>query len=352
MDKDLPFWYWTLNDRVQSWWRIEVIRWRDRRDATTAPHQAPHKGGLLHHGPWTFSPAGKTQRVYLGFPVPTGCLTPWRAGSLYVQPGDRGAPEVAPEQRGRKRTRNKESWKRNKCWDKSSATPIMVLQILKGSMILYAQILNKLNLRERKKVDQNIILAGTPSWRMKRESVCVCLSSQQYLLSHIYSCQKCSETERRSWYLCWSRSLWADTFEKQDSRPRFRWIKSFPAMETHYTRKDTKRKYLQNELSIRKMATVLYPEWCRANGYRAVKENVYCIFKLYLQASTATASTWIKKTNVSHVQNMKTFKEQTMKPIFGEKKNQKQKKKPTTQSEQDNHFQAITFDLEAVCSSI
>jgi hypothetical protein len=54
-----------------------------------------------------------------------------------------------------------------------------------------------------------------------------------------------------------------------------RHIDSFPAMESHYCRKDSARKYLDSGLSIRKMVLDLYPAWCEDNGYNPVKENVY-----------------------------------------------------------------------------
>ena len=130
-------------------------------------------------------------------------------------------------------------------------------------------------------------------------------------------------------------------------------IESFPAMESHYTRKDTKRKYLENGLTIRKMATVLYPEWCEEHGYRPVKENVYpkifnteyslgfhipkkdqCLTCAKYQNLQGDAKERFRAEYEAHLQRKEESKEE--------------KEADKTQSAREKHFQAITFDLEVV----
>ena len=51
-------------------------------------------------------------------------------------------------------------------------------------------------------------------------------------------------------------------------------IESFPVVESHYTRKSTSRKFLSQDLSIRKMHE-LYEATCNENQLEAVSEKVY-----------------------------------------------------------------------------
>jgi len=51
-------------------------------------------------------------------------------------------------------------------------------------------------------------------------------------------------------------------------------INSFPKMESHYTRKASKKQYLPHDLNIKKM-WILYCEKCKGLGHTPVKENVY-----------------------------------------------------------------------------
>lgn len=51
-------------------------------------------------------------------------------------------------------------------------------------------------------------------------------------------------------------------------------IKSFPTMESHYTRKDTNRRYLDPSLNIRKMFN-LYREECARNNVNSCSEKIY-----------------------------------------------------------------------------
>lgn len=51
-------------------------------------------------------------------------------------------------------------------------------------------------------------------------------------------------------------------------------IESFPVLEAHYTRKDTNRKFLGQDLNIRKMYS-LYKEECKNKGKRHTSESKY-----------------------------------------------------------------------------
>lgn len=51
-------------------------------------------------------------------------------------------------------------------------------------------------------------------------------------------------------------------------------IESFPVHEAHYTRKDTNRKFLGQDLNIRKMYS-LYKEECKNKGKRHTSESKY-----------------------------------------------------------------------------
>lgn len=54
-------------------------------------------------------------------------------------------------------------------------------------------------------------------------------------------------------------------------------INSFPKMESHYSRKGSKKQYLANDLNIKRMLE-LYRDWCRSKGYEPVKESKYSFF--------------------------------------------------------------------------
>ena len=78
-------------------------------------------------------------------------------------------------------------------------------------------------------------------------------------------------------------------------------IESFPVMESHYSRKNTKRKYLDCKLSIGKMHT-LYKESCEKENLKPVSIITYRrIFCKNYNLSFFTP----KKTNVRLVQNIK-----------------------------------------------
>ncbi len=132
-----------------------------------------------------------------------------------------------------------------------------------------------------------------------------------------------------------------------------RHIESFPSMEAHYCRKDTRRKYLASDLSIKKLAVDLYPAWCTQNGYTAVKENVYrriftteynLGFHVPKKDQCATCSKF------KNLQGAAKDAFQSEHELHLERKveAQEHKKRDKKYSQENNHYQAVTFDLEAV----
>lgn len=60
-------------------------------------------------------------------------------------------------------------------------------------------------------------------------------------------------------------------------------IESFPIVDSHYTRKDSNRKYLTEDLSIRRMY-LLYVEKCKEQNRSCVSEAVYR--NVFVQSTT------------------------------------------------------------------
>ena len=53
-------------------------------------------------------------------------------------------------------------------------------------------------------------------------------------------------------------------------------ITSFPAVESHYCRKDSARKYLEPALSVKFIWRDRYPQWCLEKKYNVFSLYVYC----------------------------------------------------------------------------
>lgn len=136
-----------------------------------------------------------------------------------------------------------------------------------------------------------------------------------------------------------------------------RHIESFPAMESHYTRKDSTKLYLANNLSIKRMY-VLYKAQCQSNLLPFVKESKYrSIFcneynigffkpkkdqcalcsKYNSQNADGTLNESVKKSYEEHIENKLKARE--------EKEKDKQKAKANKQ------YYAATFDLQAVLTT-
>ena len=130
-------------------------------------------------------------------------------------------------------------------------------------------------------------------------------------------------------------------------------IRSFPAMESHYCRKDSQRKYLDARLNIRKMHRDLYPQWCHQYGYTPVSEKVYrgifnSEFNLgFHQPKKDQCNT------CSKYKNLLGDAKEAYQPIYDEHVVRKQesntmKEADKKSSQTDESVKAITFDLEAV----
>ena len=132
-----------------------------------------------------------------------------------------------------------------------------------------------------------------------------------------------------------------------------RHIEAFPALESHYTRKDTKRKYLQCGLNIRKMATVLYPEWCAENSCKPVKENVYrkiltTEYNLGFHVPKKDQCLTCAKYDNLQGDAKKQFNVEYEAHNQRKRESNEQKEADKKHSKENANFQAVTFDLQAV----
>ncbi|CAG2207374.1 unnamed protein product [Mytilus edulis] len=131
-------------------------------------------------------------------------------------------------------------------------------------------------------------------------------------------------------------------------------IEAFPVVESHYTRKDTNRKYLDSDLTIRKMYD-LYKDECHDQQKRCVKEHVYRnIFCSEYNMSFHKP----KKDQCLICHNYNTMIEtgntdEAVKRIYTEHQQRKVRGREEKQidkeiAKKDKSYQAVTFDLEAV----
>ncbi|XP_076087808.1 uncharacterized protein LOC143058197 [Mytilus galloprovincialis] len=131
-------------------------------------------------------------------------------------------------------------------------------------------------------------------------------------------------------------------------------IEAFPVVESHYTRKDTNRKYLDSDLTIRKMYD-LYKAECHDQQKRCVKEHVYRnIFCSEYNMSFHKP----KKDQCLICHNYNTMIEtgntdEAVKRIYTEHQQRKVRGREEKQidkeiAKKDKSYQAVTFDLEAV----
>lgn len=129
-------------------------------------------------------------------------------------------------------------------------------------------------------------------------------------------------------------------------------IESFPVMSSHYTRKDTNRKYLDSSLSIRKMYK-LYEDECRINNRKAVSEIKYrSIF-----GQDYNLSFFVPKKDQCLIcaNYLKADPEKKLKLeenyLQHERRNkvcQNAKKEDKDKATKDRTFMSITLDLQAV----
>lgn len=139
-------------------------------------------------------------------------------------------------------------------------------------------------------------------------------------------------------------------------------IESFPAVESHYTRKSTSRKFLSQDLSIRKMYD-LYKTKCQEDGITPVSEkvyrNVFCneynfSFHKPKKDTCQTCNTYNEKKKTGNI----TESDQAMYIEHMKRKEQARTEKDADKkrAKNDKSLFVATFDLQAVlqtpCSNV
>lgn len=131
-----------------------------------------------------------------------------------------------------------------------------------------------------------------------------------------------------------------------------RHIESFPCVESHYTRKDTNKKYLAADLNIRKMYT-LYKQLCQEENKEAANELTY----RRVFATEYNLSFFVPKkdqcTICTNYENADEEKKTSMKKIYTEHIQRKnkcnaEKAKDKERANDDCNFISVSFDLQAI----
>ena len=135
-----------------------------------------------------------------------------------------------------------------------------------------------------------------------------------------------------------------------------RHIKSFPVVESHYTRKYSQRKYLAQDLSIEKMYK-LYTEECKKAGRKPVKSKLYrrifnhnynlSFFKPKKDQCSVCTLHDEKKNNDTETPEMKQKFDGHQKR---KEASRKEKARDKERAQKDKSYHVSTFDLEAVLS--
>lgn len=129
-------------------------------------------------------------------------------------------------------------------------------------------------------------------------------------------------------------------------------IESFPCMESHYVRKQTKRKYLDQKLNIRKMYN-FYKEQCSENNiepaseitYRRVFGNEYNLSFFMPKHDQCLTCTNYQKADLIKKQELQLNYDEH---IARKEACNKEKDKDKKRANEDPHFCSVTFDLQAV----
>ncbi|KAL4706739.1 hypothetical protein ACJJTC_014494 [Scirpophaga incertulas] len=131
-----------------------------------------------------------------------------------------------------------------------------------------------------------------------------------------------------------------------------RHIESFQCMESHYTRRDTNKKYLAADLNIRKMYT-LYKQLCQKENIEAVNELTYPrVF-----ATEYNLSFFVPKkdqcticTNYERADKEKKalFQKVYTEHIQRKNKCNAEKEKDKERANDDCNFISVSFDLQAI----
>ncbi|KAK7486497.1 hypothetical protein BaRGS_00022298 [Batillaria attramentaria] len=136
-----------------------------------------------------------------------------------------------------------------------------------------------------------------------------------------------------------------------------RHIESFPTVESHYTRKDTQRKYLEPVLTVKKMHD-LYVQQCKEEGrepvstkrYRQVFNNSYNLaFHVPKkdQCSLCSAFAVKKIKELATEEDQKAFEEHQER----KKRARLEKEKDKAEAKEDRRKHVVTVDLQAVLQS-
>lgn len=134
-------------------------------------------------------------------------------------------------------------------------------------------------------------------------------------------------------------------------------IESFPKMQSHYIREQSKKEYLSVDLNIKKM-WLLYCEMCKTKGVKAVTEkkyrDIFCeeynlsFFKPKKdQCSTCTLYDSLKMRQLLDTPIEKEYQEHQERKL----KSREEKEKDKEKAKEDKDFHAATFDLQAVLSA-
>ena len=134
-------------------------------------------------------------------------------------------------------------------------------------------------------------------------------------------------------------------------------IESFPTIDPHYTRKDTKRKYLPQELNIRRMHS-LYIDKCKETSRKPVKEKVY----RNLFCNEYNLSFFHPKKDqcqvCNHFENLKAegkvdanMQQEYDKHQDRKKMSRLEKEKDKRKAKSDPTYHVSAFDLEAVLTT-
>ena len=131
-------------------------------------------------------------------------------------------------------------------------------------------------------------------------------------------------------------------------------IESFPITESHYTRKDTKRKYLDQKLSIAKMYA-LYLDHCKNHDpplkpvgeitYRRIFCKEYNLSFYHPKKDQCSKRAHYANLNTAEKEN---FKDQHDLHLRRNKDAQELKQKGKWRAIEDSSFVAATFDLQSV----
>ncbi|KAJ8912367.1 hypothetical protein NQ315_014734 [Exocentrus adspersus] len=123
-------------------------------------------------------------------------------------------------------------------------------------------------------------------------------------------------------------------------------IESFPVMESHYTRKDTLRKYLDSTLNIKKMY-LLYTEKCKEHNRKPVSENKYRRIFVFLYSKKDQCLICVNYAK-SDSEKKKCLQESYEEHRKRNQVCQEAKKLDKEKANEDKTFMSVTMDLQAI----